>query len=100
MKSENYRNIKQMDYNKELSNLLDEINKNYKNYDIRYNLIIDAIYFASKCAYKIRFRLDNDLDISERYDWIVVVIHMSVTKQISWHMPADKIPYIMPSLFI
>jgi hypothetical protein len=82
-----------MDPSIELNKVLSKINDNYKNYDIRYNLVIDAIYFASKCGYKIGFRLDNDLDISERYDWIVVVIH-TPDKQISWHMPADKIPYI------
>lgn len=76
----------------ELLQILLKIEDNYTNYDIRYNLVLEAIGIANKCGYKVGFRLDKDLPLLEKYEWIVVVIH-TPEKQISWHMPVDQIPY-------
>lgn len=76
----------------EFIEICNKIKENYTNYDIRYNLVLDAIGIANKCNYKVGFRLDKDLPFLEQSEWIVVVIH-TPEKQMSWHMPADKIPY-------
>lgn len=73
-------------YQRRLADILQDIKKNDTNYDVRYNLIIKAMCLASKCEYKVGFRVD------EENKWPIAVIHLP-EGQLSWHMAPDDISY-------
>jgi hypothetical protein len=71
-----------------LAKILEEIVVNDINYNIRYNLIIKAMFIVHELGikdpvYKVGFRCD---------DWPVVILHLP-QGQISWHMQPDTIDY-------
>ena len=41
-----------------LANILKLINENYENYDVRYNLVLQALIEAKKLNYNAGFRFD------------------------------------------
>ena len=44
---------------KQLAEILQSIKENDENYEVRYGLIIKAMYFANACEYKVAFRVDE-----------------------------------------
>lgn len=69
-----------------LSNILQKIKENDQNYEIRYELIIKAMYYATEIGYETGLRCDN------QNNWPVAIIHLP-EGQVSWHMEPDKIEY-------
>lgn len=67
-----------------LSDTLKQIKENDKNYEIRFELIIKAMYYANIIGYETGLRCDNN--------WPVAIIHLP-EGQVSWHMEPDSIEY-------
>lgn len=67
-----------------LSNTLQKIKENDLNYEIRYDLILKAMYYATEIGYETGLRCDNN--------WPVAIIHLP-QGQVSWHMEPDTIEY-------
>lgn len=65
----------------ELAEVLSEIKKNDNNYDVRYNLVFEALHLALKKGYNAGVRID-----SLEPEWPVVYIELP-TGQVSWHIP-------------
>jgi len=77
-----------MEKEKTLANLLDEINKNYTNYEVRYSLCLRASAIAMELKYVTGFRHDPD-----EKDWPVLVIILPEIGEVSWHMPPVGVEY-------
>lgn len=74
---------------KKLAELLVNIEENYTNYEVRYNLILSALLTSRELDYKCGFRVDPD-----EPEWPVVVIYLhAINKDVSWHMPPCGIKY-------
>lgn len=69
-----------------LSNTLQKIKENDLNYEIRYELIIKAMYYATEIGYETGLRCDKD------NNWPIAIIHLP-EGQVSWHMEPDPIEY-------
>ena len=69
---------------KEFKELLCKIEENDTNYDIRYGLVLKALYLANELGYESGIRIDPS-----EPDWPVVYIELP-TGQVSWHMPCHK----------
>lgn len=67
-----------------LSDTLKQIKENDTNYDIRFELIIKAIYYSNMIGYETGLRCDDN--------WPVAIIHLP-EGQVSWHMEPDAIEY-------
>jgi hypothetical protein len=68
-----------------LAQTLRRIERNDDNYDLRYFLVIEAVYYAQQCGYAAGFRIDPG-----EPEWPVAYIELP-TGQVSWHLPRHPI---------
>ena len=74
---------------KKLAELLVDIEENYTNYEVRYDLVLSALFIARQLDYKCGFRFDPG-----EPEWPVIVIYLhDIDKEISWHMPPCDMKY-------
>lgn len=69
----------------ELSKTLDEIESNETNYDVRYILVLKAMYLAASVGYVTGIRPDGT---SDNTLWWVSFIILPEIGEISWHNPS------------
>ncbi len=73
---------------KELCKILEAIELNYTNYDVRFNLVLEALLEARKLNFECGFRVDTN-----EPNWPVIVIYLPDIGEISWHMPPSNIKF-------
>ena len=70
-----------------LKHLLDQIREFDLDYDVRYGLVLHAIYVAHEAGFKAGF----NIEIKEP-EWAVAYIELP-TGQVSWHLPRHVMKY-------
>jgi hypothetical protein len=68
--------------------ILQKINQNYSAFEIRFDLVLQALALARMLKYPCGFRHDETSK-----EWPVVTIILPKVGQVSWHMPPSGIPW-------
>ena len=77
------------------SNTLELIQQNDTNYDIRYKLVLRAMYMAACLGYETGIRIDNDESTgSDIIWWVSWIILPNGLGEISWHNPCKMTEWI------
>ncbi len=74
-------------YPKRLAAVLCAIEAHDTDYDVRYDLVFEALHLAARCRYPFGFRLDPD-----ESEWPCAYIELP-TGQVSWHLPQHPVAW-------
>lgn len=84
----NYNN--KMSIEKDLADTLSLIEKHDTDYDIRYQLVLKAMYLSASLGYVTGIRMDDDAEDEHNKWWVAFIILPNGIGEISWHNPTIK----------